>query len=272
MLTKQKVILDVDTGTDDAVAILMAGHKAVDPPMWAMDDSVIGTARTMPGGMTYLDGAAAQDLGGKPPMGVWDFGKNLPLGLEMQTATRDQIWRAFFRNVLQLPVDGPEMTATEVLERKEEFIRTIGPVFGRLETDYIGVIAERVFEIMQGFGAFPEPPDFLVNSDIIFEFRSPIQAARRQTEVFGMVRAMEILAPIVEFQPEIRDNFDGDQMARDIPDIFGAPNKWLKTPEAVAEKRQADAEQAAAQQALEMSLQVADTGSQVLERMAPDGG
>ena len=28
MLTKQKVILDVDTGTDDAVAILMAGHAA----------------------------------------------------------------------------------------------------------------------------------------------------------------------------------------------------------------------------------------------------
>lgn len=263
---------DALTLNQQAKTILMAGHKAVDPPMWAMDDAVVGAARTFPGGLTYLDGAAAQDIGGRPPMGVWDFGKNIPLGREMQNDTRDQIWRAFLKNVLQLPVDGPEMTATEVLERKEEFIRIIGPVFGRLETDYTGSIAERVFEIMQGAGQLPEPPDILVGSDVVFEFKSPIQAARRQTEVFGMVRAMEIMAPVIEFQPEINDNFDGDQMARDIPDIFGAPNKWLKTPEAVQALREQRAEEAAAQAAMEQAMQIADTGSQVIERMTNDQG
>ena len=87
-----------------------------------------------------------------------------------------------------------------------------------------------------------------------------------------MVRAMEILGPIMEIQPQINDNFDGDQMARDIPDIFGAPNKWLRTPEAVAEKRQADAEAAAAQAEMEQGLQMADTGSQVIERFSNDQG
>ncbi len=182
----------------------------------------------------------------------------------MQNDTRDMVWRAFFRNVLQLPVDGPEMTATEVLERKEEFIRTIGPVFGQLETDYIGAIVERVFEVMQAAGGFPEPPEELVGADVSFEFRSPVQAARRQTEVFGMVRALEIIAPLIEFQPEIRDNFDGDQMARDIPDIFGSPQKWLREQDQV----QAIREQRAQQEALQMSLQAADTGSQVVERLA----
>ena len=259
---------DALTLNQQTKTILMAGHKAVDPPMWVLDDAVIGTTRTYPGGTTYLDGSAFQDMGGRPPIGVFEFGKNLPLGREMQNDTRDQVWRAFFRNVLQLPVDGPEMTATEVLERKEEFIRTIGPVFGRLETDYIGAVVERVFNIMQEVGAFPEPPDILVGSDVTFEFRSPIQAARRQTEVFGMVRAMEILGPIVEFQPEIRDNFDGDQMARDIPDIFGAPNKWLKTPELVAQLREQRAEAQQQQQEMEQMMQVADTGSQTIERLS----
>lgn len=253
---------DALTLNQQGKTILAAGHKAVDPPMWALDDAVIGAPRTFPGGITYLDGAAAQDIGGRAPLGVLEFGKNLPLGREMQNDTRDQVWRGFFRNVLQLPVDGPEMTATEVLERKEEFIRTIGPVFGRLETDYIGAIVERVFNIMQDAGVLPEPPEVLIGSDISFEFRSPIQAARRQTEVFGMVRSMEVLAPVLEFQPEIKDNFDGDQMARDIPDIFGAPNKWIRNVEEVFELRQ----QRAQQEELQMGMQVADTGSQIVER------
>ena len=78
-----------------------------------------------------------------------------------------------------------------------------------------------------------------------------------------MVRALEIIAPLIEFQPEIRDNFDGDQMARDIPDIFGSPQKWLRDIEQVGAIR----EQRQQQEALQMGLQAADTGSQVVERL-----
>lgn len=39
------------------------------------------------------------------------------------TDASDQLWVAFFRNVMRLPTEPPRMTATEILERKAEFVR-----------------------------------------------------------------------------------------------------------------------------------------------------
>jgi hypothetical protein len=238
-----------DAGTLQAMGktLLVAGQKAVDPPLIAVDDAVLGTPRSFPGGISYTDGEAWRELGG-PPIRPLLTGADIPLGREMQNDTRDQIWAAFFRNVLQLPVAAPAMTATEILERKEEFIRTIGPVFGRLESDYIGQVVERVFNIMKRAGAFPEPPEILAGREIRFDFVSPVQQARKQIEAAGAARSIELLAPFIQADPEIMDNFDGDAIARDVPDIFGTPIKWLRSRERVEEMRQgrAQAEQAGA--------------------------
>ncbi|KKK72021.1 hypothetical protein LCGC14_2908040 [marine sediment metagenome] len=47
---------------------------------------------------------------------------------ELTENTRDQIWNAFFLNGLRLPVDDPQMTTTEVIAHKEEFIRYVNSV------------------------------------------------------------------------------------------------------------------------------------------------
>ena len=89
--------------------------------------------------------------------------------------------RVFFDVHRDLPREGPGDRAgkrVEVLERKEEFIRTIGPVFGRLESDYIGQVVERGFNILLRAGAFPEPPEAL-------------RYGRRSDE-----RAVELLNPL----------------------------------------------------------------------------
>jgi Bacteriophage head to tail connecting protein len=215
---------DANTLQQMGKTLLVAGHKAVDPPLLVGDDSVIGIPKTFPGGITTFDMQAARDLG-RIPIEPLQTGFNLPLGREMQKDARDQIWAAFFRNVLQLPIDAPKMTATEVLERKEEFIRTIGPVFGRLESDYIGQVVERSFNIMLRAGAFPEPPEVLRGQEVVFDYASPVDQARKQIEAAGAARSVELLAPFVEADPEILDNFDGDAIARDTPEIFGMPQR-----------------------------------------------
>ena len=227
--------------------LLVAGHKATDPPLLAADDSVLGAIKTFPGGITYFDAETVRDLG-RLPVTPLQSGANVPLGREMQNDTRDQIWQAFFRNVLQLPVGAPSMTATEVLERKDEFLRTIGPVFGRLEADYPAVIVERAFGLLDRAGAFPERPERLQGRRLRFSFASPVEQARRQVEAAGAARAVELLAPFVSAQPEIMDHFDGDAIARDTPEIFGLPQRWLRPSETVEGLREgrAQAQQAAA--------------------------
>jgi hypothetical protein len=167
----------------------------------------------------------------------------------MQNDYRRNVEAAFFKNVFNLPIQGRTMTATEILERKEEFIRVIGPVFGRLETDYIGQTVDRAFGIMERAGAFPPRPEVLLEQKITFKFQSPIQQARRQLEIAGMARALEVLEPLRVHQPEIMDNFDGDEITRDAPIWSGMPQKWLRTLEGVEGLRTSRAEQQQRQEA-----------------------
>lgn len=244
--------------------ILKAGHMAVEPPLMAPHESIIRGPSLVPGGITYYNAAALRNTGLRDPIRPLFTGAQLPLAREMQQDVREQIFAAFFRNVLNLPVNGPAMTATEIIERKEEFVRALGPVFGQLEADYIGAIAERVFGLMQRAGAFRPPPDVLSDRNVRFELVSPIQRARKQIEAAAMTQSFEVLAPIVEAQPQILDNIDGDRMIRDIPDIYGIPHDWLRAPEEVAKIREAQAKAAQLQQV----QQLAEVSAEVVNKVS----
>lgn len=253
--------------------LLIAGQKAVDPPVWAYNDAILSPIRTFPGGMITLDASAASGING-PPIGVLDTGKNMPLGLDMQTAVRQQVEAAFFKNVFALPIEGRQMTATEILERKEEFMRTIGPVFGRLESDYIGHVVERVFAVMHRAGQFDPFPDIGdVEVKIEFEYMSPVQKARKETELASLGRAFEILAPLMEIDPSVADNIDADQIVRDLPEAGGIPQRWLRTQADVEARRAQRAQQQEAQFAAEAVAPVAGALKDLtVTGMAASGG
>jgi len=259
---------DAETLQSMGKTLLVAGQRAVDPPMWALSDGIMSAPRTFPGGMTYIDGSAARSFG-RVPMGELSSTAQIPLGLEMQNATRENVWAAFFRNVMQLPVQGPRMSATEVIERKEEMLRAMGPVFGQLETDYLAVVVERVFGIMQRAGLLPPAPDIVVNSDIVFQFESPILRARHQIEAAGLAQMLELSAPLLNNDPSLLDNFDADAIMRDGPLIGGFPQRWMRTIDERDRLREDRAKAAEAQQQLEQAAQVAqmarDAGPMVQE-------
>jgi hypothetical protein len=217
--------------------LLVGGQRAVDPPTWVVDDAVLSAVRTFPGGLTVIDSEAAKASGGKP-IGQLEMGANIPIGREMQDDYRKMVGNSFFKEVFTLPTD-QNMTATEVMERKEEFIRTIGPTMGQLENDYIGVIVRRVFGILMRAsvdvkgnaiegGPIPPAPDVLQNKEAEFEFMSPIQQARKMIEAHSLAAAFQIATPIIQIQPETADNFDGDEILRDLPDMFNMPHKWIQ--------------------------------------------
>lgn len=234
--------------------LLVGGQRAVDPPMGVLNDSVISAVRNFPGGVTVFD---THDTGGTPPVFPFPVSQNIPLGRDMQEDYRRQVEAAFFKDVFSLPVDGPEMTATEVLERKEEFIRVLGPVFGRQETDYVAKIVERTHGIMERTGVFGEVPEALRDQQITFRYQSPIQRARRQLEIAGMSTSLERLAPLAEKQPGILDHFDGDAIARDAPDWAGMPSRWMRTQDDVDALRAQQSQDQQIQQAVDGAAPVA---------------
>jgi hypothetical protein len=217
--------------------LLVGGERAADPPLMVPSDAFISPVRTFPGGISVFDVQAMVDGGLSSPVFPLPTSTQLPVSRDMQNDYRIQVQNAFYKNVLNLPTEGFK-TATEVLERKEEFIRVLGPIFGRLEADYLGNIAERVFAIMDRAGAFPDRPTDIQDMPIIFRFQSPLQQARKALDVAGFNRVLEVMTPLATVQPWIFDNIDGDKIVRDSPEWAGIPQKWLKDQEMVDEDRE----------------------------------
>ncbi|MFK4647213.1 hypothetical protein ABIF96_005787 [Bradyrhizobium ottawaense] len=257
--------------------LLVGGQRAVDPPTWVVDDAVLSAVRTFPGGLTVVDAEAVRNTGGKP-IGQLEMGANIPVGREMQNDYREMVGNAFFKNVFNLPVD-QNMTATEVMERKEEFIRTIGPTMGQLENDYIGVIVRRVFGILMRAsvdvkgnpiegGPIPPAPDVLQNKDAEFEFMSPIQQARKMIEAHALASSFQLIGPVMQIQPQTADNIDGDEIVRDLPDMFNMPHKWIKARDQVAVDRQQRQQMAAGPAMVQGAQGVADVVKTVADAHA----
>lgn len=241
-----------------AKTLLVGGERAADPPLMVPSDAFLSPVRTFPGGISVFDVQAITDAGLSNPVFPLPTSSQLPVGRDMQNDYRGQVQMAFYKNVLNLPVEGVR-TATEVLERKEEFIRTLGPIFGRLEADYIGATVERVFAIMERAGALPPRPKEIEGLPIIFRYQSPIQQARKAIDVAGLSRALEVTAGLATAQPWILDNIDGDQVMRDAPSWSGIPSDWLHTEEEVAEKRQADQQAQEEMSTVESAKPIADS-------------
>lgn len=240
-----------DSNTAQAIAatLLIAGQRAADPPLAVPDDSTFDAPNTFPGGLAYYDIDAAKAVG-RIPIAPLDSGGNIPLTREMQNDMRNQVWDAFFRNLLKLPPSEREMTATEIIARLQEFIRELGPVFGRLESDYTAPIVERGFSIMLRAGAFDPIPEVLQGRNVRFEYQSPIKRSRQQVEAeAARLWAEEVGTMAANGKPEALDLINVDVIARLSAEAKGISRDVVNDADVVAQIRQqrADAEAAAAQ-------------------------
>jgi hypothetical protein len=65
----------------------------------------------------------------------------------MEEQRRGAIRDAFYVNQLMMQ-SGPQMTATEVVQRNEEKMRLLGPVLGRLQSELLRPLIDRTFAIL----------------------------------------------------------------------------------------------------------------------------
>lgn len=252
-----------------AFTLLNAGQKAVDPPMIAVQEAIRSDVQIFAGGITWADAEYDERLGEVlRPLSQDTSG--IPLGLEMSQDTRMQIAEAFFLNKLNMPQNGPEMTAYEVGQRIQEFIRNALPLFGPMEMDYNGQICEATFELGLRHGMFGSPqniPRSLQGQDIQFRFESPLHDAleAQKAEVFMRTRQMiELTAPVdplavrmVDWRTALRDALHGGS----------TPAAWLRTEEDMLAIEQAEAEKAAVAEL----MQQVSAGAQVAEQVGNAG-
>lgn len=260
---------DGDTLQAMGETILIAGQRAADPPLFAPNDGSFDAINSFPSGISYYDVETAAAMRGNPFFPL-ESGTNLPITREMQLDVRQQVFAAFYRNVLNLPVAGPAMTATEIIQRKEEFIREIGPMYGRYDTEKTAPEAERAFMVMLRAGGFAPIPKALQGKNVIFEYDSPVKRIRKQIEAAAARQWAAGMIEIAEFKPEALDLINADELGRFEAEALVIPHQIVnsrETVEAIREARLAAQQQQAQAAKMAEAMDIAKTGADAANKL-----
>ena len=248
---------DADTLQAMGETVLISGQRAADPPLAVPNDGAFDAINTFPGGLAYYDIQTAAALG-RIPFSPIESGTNLPITRDMQLDVREQVWAAFYRNILRLPTEGPQMTATEIIARKEEFIREVGPVFGRFESTDTAPTVERAFMVMLRAGAFAPIPPALQGQDVLFEYDSVIKRIRLQIEAAAAKQWAAEMFQLEEVSPGAADLVNAEALGRFSAKAAGIPQQVVNSVEEVERIRSISAKAMAEQRALDDAREAID--------------
>jgi len=163
----------------------------------------------------------------------WETGSHPEVSHIKEEELRKTIRSIFFveQILALLEVSKSEMTAFEFARKIELLFRILGPVYGRMEWEYLHRIVDIMWDLLYYSGAFPPPPQEIMETDgqIAVQFHNPIAKAQRSGDAESIMLSMNDLMPLLQPFPQILDRLDPDKVAAGIFDIRGVPAKWLRS-------------------------------------------
>lgn len=257
------VLPDIKMINEMSRTVIRASQKVVDPPLLVADEGVMFPINTNPGAATF----ARMDGRNQPPIQPLQTGARIDIGLEMMEQRRRVIQDAFLVTLFQILVDSPSMTATEVLHRAQEKGALLAPTVGRQQTEMLGPLIEREFDILDSQGLIPPLPEALIEAggEYEIEYVSPLSRAMKAEEGVGILRTMEMVQPIAAIDPGVMDNFNTDEITRTLADTNGAPQRILRGEDEIAGMREQRGQQQAMQAGLAAAPQAADAALKVAQ-------
>lgn len=206
-----------------------------------------------------------------------DSMKQLSAGGNWQLAdARVAQYHAAIRKILMAdqlqPQDGPAMTATEVHVRVGLIRQLLGPIYGRLQAEYLAPLVERCFGLMYRAGVFGMAPESLGGQNLKVTYNNPLARAQKQEDVAAVERmtgnltALANLGQAVPAAAAALDKVDFDATVDVIVEGLGVPLKVIRDEDQLAAFREQRAQQQAqaqqAAQAQQMQTMAAETAMQ----------
>jgi hypothetical protein len=219
--------------------------------------------------INWMD-SAYDERTGAPIRELFNVDKSaLSFGINLREETKMMIMEAFYLNKLTLPINNGQMTATEVTQRIQEYIRNALPLFEPMETEYNAALCELQFETLFRAGAFNAKPipDSLAGQDIKFIFENPLIQAEGKEKLQKLLEAKAALAEAAALDPSVINIVDIKTAFRDALNGNGTPAKWLRDEKVV---QQIDDENKQKQEAQEM-IAALGQGAQVAEQVGKAG-
>ena len=213
------------------MTLLEAGEKAVNPPLIATQDAVRSDIAIYAGGITWVDMEYDEKLGAALRPLTQDY-RQLPVGIDMQRDSKLMLAQAFFLNKLALPQRAPEMTAFEIGQRVQEWIRSALPIFEPMEAEDNGQLCEETFDVLMRGGAFGSPFDMprgLRGAEVKFKFSSPLHDIIEQQKGTKLLEAKALIAEAAALDRAALVMVDAQVALRDALAGAGVPAKWVRS-------------------------------------------
>jgi hypothetical protein len=202
--------------------------------------------------------------------------KELKSGADFNVAfTKEESLQAEIRKILMAdqlqPQDGPAMTATEVHVRVGLIRQLLGPVYGRLQAEYLQPLITRCFGLAYRAGVFGEAPEALRGHIFAIKYISPLARAQKLEDVTAIERAYAMAGQISQLKGgdmAVFDNLDDDEAIRLAGSALGIPEKIKRTSDNVVSIREARAEAQQAAQEDEQANAIEQTAVPALLKQA----
>ncbi len=197
---------------------IIAAQLANRPPLLVRDDDQFAPLATVPGGIIRYTGEAPK---------AFVSGASSNVGLEIMNEIRARIKTAFYNDRL-MNTENVQMTATEALQRMEEKMRLLGPVFGRLQTELLGPMMTRIFGLLIRHGKMCLP-DGISYHDVKIDYVSPLTLTQKHLQAKAVMQTLELAERFLQIQPDAAGVFNVPEAIKKIAEMFGVGSTLFNT-------------------------------------------
>lgn len=243
-----------------ALAIMEAAEKQVNPPLIAYQDAIRGDVRL--DGITWVDRSYDERQG--DPLRALELGKNFQLGVESMMRTEHQLTRAFFLDRLRMPDTRNSKSTVEVQFLIDEYIRSALPLFAPMQVEYNDPMLAEIDAQIQLLGGYSmrDMPEKLQDAEFVFQWNNPLtdmlerQKAQMLSEVAQLGQAVAALEAAASQAPALQQT-DNAKMYRETIMGIGAAS-WVIDEREAKKKVAAGAEANAQREMMANAPAIAD--------------
>lgn len=251
------------------MSILEVAQKQADPQLLVADDGVMLPINPEAGGLIF---GGIDPISGRSRVQPLNTGGNVQIYDAFLERKKDSIRRAFFNNALSLQ-NLPQMTAEEVIARRDEDFRTLAPNANRVIQEALNPLIMITHQLMMEHKMFPElspeVKEVLKGQDMEVRLTSPLsRTAKLQDESSRMRWFNNTVIPMAQIDPSTLDKVNIDAIIVESVENLGVTLEVLRTDKEVEAIREARRQQ----QELQMQAQLAAQADQVEAAKAPQEG
>lgn len=252
-----------------AVAILEAAEKQVNPPLVAYAEAIRGDMSLAANKITWIDRKWSPTHSGQDPVTPLELAKNFQLGVDSLLRTEAQIARAFKLDRLRFPDTRNTKTREEAQFLIDEFVRAAVPMFSPMKTEYSDEFLFEVDTLIEQAGGYAsrEKPQELKDVEMSFQWDNPLtdmlerQKAGKVAEIAQMGQAVAGLEMAAAQAPALKQTDTAKMWRESVISLGGAA--WIldesATEEAISAGEEANAMQGAIAAAPNVA-QIIDSG------------